>query len=175
MLYLALKQLFARKKQTGLILIGVSFGTMIYVLIAGVQLGLREYISGQLMNNTSHVRISGSDRTIDGKALTESFFSNKDLVRWLIAPMGKRGEARLENYLGHANRLENDPEVYSFAPKLTIPVLVTRAGLRANLELIGIVPSRQVQVTALADYMQEGRLQDLESAGGRVILASGVA
>ncbi|MBI2520408.1 MAG: ABC transporter permease [Bdellovibrio sp.] len=175
MLYLAVKQLFARKKQTALILIGVSFGTMIYVLIAGVQLGLREYISGQLMNNTSHVRISGSDRTIDGKDLTMSFFPGRDIVHWLIAPMGKRGAARLENYLGHAHRLENDPDVYNFAPKLTIPVLVTRAGLRANSELIGIIPSRQMQVTALADYMREGKLQDLESAGGRVVLASGVA
>lgn len=174
MFYLAYRQLLSRKKQTLLIVLGISFGTMIYVLIAGIQLGMREYIKGQLLNNTAHIRITGRERLIDEKDLRERFFSENDFVKWITPPSGKRDEARLENYLGWHDRLESDPQVLSFAPKLSVNGIATRGDQKSALSLTGIIPSRQLRVTQLEDYMKEGSLKDLESGGNKIVLGSGV-
>ena len=117
MLYLAFRQMLSRKKQTLLIFLGVSFGTMIYIVIAGLQFGFRSYLYEQLLNNTSHVLITGKEGDIVEKEITPRFFGENEFVRWLIPPQGKRSESKLENPQSWFDRLSDDPEVIAYAPK----------------------------------------------------------
>src|SRR3989344_8369706 len=161
MWFLAFKQMFSRKKQTILIFLGISFGTMIYVIIAGVQLGMREYIAEQLLNNTAHVIISGNERVIDKDDIRERTFPSEALVQWILPPAGKREESRLDNPQGWFLRLENSPDVVAYAPKLTVNAIVSRGSLRQNITLSGILPERHTRVTNLEEYMKEGSLLQL--------------
>ena len=74
MLYLAIKQLFSKKKQTLLILLGISLGTMLFITISAIQLGFREYMTNALLNNTAHIIIKGSDNVIDKEVIQTRFF-----------------------------------------------------------------------------------------------------
>ena len=67
--------MLAKKKQTVLIFTGISFACMIYVVIAGVQLGMREYLSEQLLNNTAHIIISGKEDYVILEDVQQSMFS----------------------------------------------------------------------------------------------------
>ena len=174
MFYLALRQLLSRKKQTFLIFLGVSFGTMVYVLIAGVQLGMREYLAEQLLNNTAHIRISGRERPIIKDKLTERFFSTDENIKWIVPPSGKRDEARLENPGGWFERLSQDPEVISYAPRLVVNALATRGKINKSISITGVIPARQIEVSSLEDYMKEGSLLELRPGGHSIVLASGV-
>lgn len=175
MTFLALRQLFSRKRQTLLILLGISFGTMIYVLIAGVQLGFREYIQNELLNNTSHIIIKGREDIIVKKTLTPRFFPDVNfLIDWISPPAGKRSESSLENYLGWSERLSNDPEVMAFSPRLSVKAITTYRNSRASLALTGVLPEKHVKVTQLENYMKEGSFKDLIGASNKVILGSGV-
>jgi lipoprotein-releasing system permease protein len=171
--FLALRQLGARKVQTTLILLGILFGTLIYILIAGLQLGMRQYISDQLLNNTAHIRISGSENRIKEEELTPRFFDGLN-VRWIVPPSGRRRESYLENYQGWYDRLIRHPDVVSFAPRFTVNAIATRGGIKKAISMQGIIPSRQMRVTSTEDYMRSGSLSDLEGGGNRVILGSGV-
>lgn len=175
MFFLAKKQMMARKKQTTLIFLGVAFGTMIYVVIAGVQLGMRQYLADQLLNNTAHIRISGSDRIINEDSLRKRFFDDSIFVKWITPPSGKRDESRLENPQGWFSKFDKDPNVKSYAPKLTISAMANRGKIKNNVQLVGIIPQRQVIVTGLEDYMKEGSLLNLNGGGNQVVLCSGVA
>ncbi len=174
MAFLALRQLFSRKRQTVLILLGISFGTMIYVLIAGIQLGFRKYILDELLNNTAHILIQGQEDIINEKTLTPRFFGEKSLVTWISPPAGKRSESRLENYLGWSERLSQHPEVMAFSPRLSVKGLAAFKDARASLSLTGVIPERHTKVTQLENYMREGTFQDLMGASNKVILGSGV-
>jgi lipoprotein-releasing system permease protein len=175
MTFLALRQLFSRKRQTLLILLGISFGTMIYVLIAGVQLGFRKYFQDELLNNTSHIIIQGREDIIDKETLTPRFFKDvKSLIYWISPPAGKRSESSLENYLGWSDRLSSDPEVMAFAPRLSIKAITTYRDSRASLALTGVLPEKHVKVTQLEKYMKAGSFKDLIGASNKVILGSGV-
>ncbi len=174
MTFLALRQLFSRKRQTLLILLGISFGTMIYVLIAGIQLGFRKYILDELLNNTAHVLIQGQEDVINESSLTPRFFGEENLVKWISPPAGKRNESRLENYYGWSERLSRHPEVMAFSPRLSIKGLAAFKDARASIALTGVLPSRHVKVTQLENYMREGSFKDLQGASNKIILGSGL-
>ncbi len=174
MLFLSIRQMASRKKQTVLIFLGISFSTMIYVVIAGLQLGMREYLSEQLLNNTAHIRISGREQFITPSDIETRFFSSQELVRWIVPPSGKRDVAKLENPQGWFDRLDRDPAVFSYAPRLAVDAILSLGKNQWAIGLAGILPERQIQVTSLNDYMREGDLLDLRGGGHKIIVGSGV-
>lgn len=174
MLYLAIKQMLSRKRQTVLIFLGISFGTMIYIIIAGLQFGFREYLTEQLLNNTAHVLIKGSERDIEPDQLRPRFYPPDVHVKWIGPPEGKREEANLQNPQGWFDRLEQNPHVIAYAPRLAINGLVSQGRFRTNVSITGIVPDRQMRVTSLEEYMKVGSLKDLSGGGNKIILGSGV-
>ena len=175
MWFLALRQLLSKKKQTFLIFLGISFGTMIYVIIAGIQFGMREYLAEQLLNNTAHIIISGNERLIEEPELRRRFFSDGDTVHWIVPPSGKRDESRLENPAGWFSRLEDDPNVVAFAPRLSINAILSKGRIRQSVSVTGIVPEKHIKVTSLEDFMREGSLLDLRSGNNTIILGSAAA
>jgi lipoprotein-releasing system permease protein len=174
MLYLAVRQMLSRKRQTLLIFLGISFGTMIYVIIAGMQLGFRSYLTEQLLNNTAHVLIKGSERNIEEKDLRPRFFEKDTMVKWISPPRGKREEAKLENPQGWFNILQKDTHVVAYAPRLTINGISSKGRYRQNVNITGIMPARQMKITSLEDYMEEGSLLNLSGGGNKIILGSEV-
>ena len=61
MMFLSLRHLLARKKQSTLILLGITIGTAAYVAISGMMLGFQTYMLEQLVNNEAHIRISARE------------------------------------------------------------------------------------------------------------------
>jgi lipoprotein-releasing system permease protein len=174
MFYLAIKQMLSRKSQTILIFLGISFGTMIYVIIAGLQFGFRTYLTEQLLNNTAHVIIKGVEQNIEKDPLRKRFYSDDIHVKWISPPEGKRDEVKLQNPQGWFDRLDVDPNVVAYAPRLSINGLVSQGRFRTNVNITGIIPNRQMKVTSLEEYMDEGSLKDLNGGGNKIILGSGV-
>jgi len=173
-LYLAVRQMLSRKRQTALIFLGISFGTMIYIVIAGLQFGFRGYLTEQLLNNTAHVLIKGSEQNIEEKELRPRFFSKNIFVKWITPPAGKRQEAKLGNPQGWFDLLQKDPNVVAYAPRLSINGIVTNGRYRHSVGITGIVPTKQMKITSLEDYMLNGSLKNLAGGGSKIILGSGV-
>lgn len=174
MFFLSWRQLMARKKQTLLILLGISFGTMLFVAISGVQLGMREYIADQLLNNTAHILISGAENKIDNKDITDRFYGIDQLVDWIRPPGGKRDTSRLKNYPGWAERLKNNPSVFDFSPRLTINALASVGKFSAPVSIVGTLPDKHQRITSIASYMKQGKFTDLKGGANKVILGSKV-
>ena len=175
MYFLAMKQLFSNKKQTLLILLGISFGTMLFVSISAVQLGFREYMMNALLNNTAHIIIKGSENIIEKTTIQKRFFGEDQFVEWISPPSGKRDESKLENYHGWSERLKNDPNVFDFSPRLSINAILKKGPVKTNVMLVGSLPLRQLRISELEDYIVEGKFQDLESGGNKIVLGIGVS
>lgn len=173
MLFLALRQMLARKKQTLLILIGIALGTMMYVVIAGMQLGMRAYFVQKLLSTSPHVLISAPDEVIREDSVRRQFFPDR-FVHWITPPSGKRDEAHISYPMGWFNRFRDDPRVIGYSPTLTVNVILSRGKIKQNGTLLGIIPERFRQVIALESSMKEGRLGELAGAGNRIIAGSGL-
>ena len=175
MWFLAFRQLLSRKKQSFLILLGVAFGTMLYVFIAGIQLGFREYLSDALLNNTSHILISGSEQPIDAQSIEQAIYPEDSFVHWIIPPSGRRDERRLTNYFGWTQRLSADSRVYGYSPRLQVNAVFSKGPITHGATLIGVIPEQQARISSIEKYMIEGDFLNLSGAGGKVILGKGVA
>ncbi|MCC6278683.1 MAG: ABC transporter permease [Oligoflexia bacterium] len=175
MFFLAIRHLLSRKKQTALILSGISLGSLIYVAIAGIQLGFREFIVEKLVDSDGHIRITGHEEEISKENMQPIFFpEEKTLVRWHVPPTGKRDEPHIIYAQGWYERLSQSPDVVAYAPQLKAQALFSRGRIRQSGMLIGIDVDKQVRVTKLSQDINEGSLQAIGSSGNRVVVGSGL-
>ncbi len=179
MFFLSWRQLVSRKGQTLLVLLGISFGTLLFVAISGLQLGMRKYIADRLLDNTAHILISGAERMIDPEEVTEALYGPRGRggqnVRWLLPPYGKREETRLENYQGWYERLSRDPDVLDFSPRLSANAILSNGVFTASVNLTGTVPDRHMRITSIEKYMQSGSFTALQGGSNSIVIGSGVA
>ena len=169
MLFLAIRHLLSRKRQTVLIFLGISLGTMMFTMISGIQLGMREFIEDRLLNNTSHIQISARDRLINKEEISRRFYPHQT-VQWLVPPAGKREEAHIMYPQGWFDRLSVDPQVTAYSPSLNMNVIISHRDSKYPISLTGIIPSMQEQVMNLEKYLTIGSLSDLGGGGGKVIV-----
>lgn len=175
MFFLAWRQLMAKKMQNMLILLGISFATLLYVLISGLQLGMREFITGHLLNNTAHILISGAERMIIQNEIERNFYGNENPVRWVLPPYGKRDEVRLGNYQGWQERLRNDSDVLDFSPRLNAHVILSKGNFSASVNLVGTIPERHVRITSVESYIQSGSFRALSGGTSNIVIGNKVA
>ena len=170
MLFLAIRHLLSRKRQTTLIFLGISMGTMMFAIISGMQLGMREFVVDRLLSNTAHIKISARDQAVDKEEITLRFYPEGDLIKWVTPPSGKREEAHILYPQGWFDRLRDDPEVLGYSPSLNMSVIISKGDTRHPAALIGVVPELHEKVLDINRYIKNGSLTDLSNGGNRVII-----
>lgn len=155
-------------------LIGILLGTTAFIAISGMMLGFQVFIIDQLVNNDAHVRVSARDEYIGERSLDRVFFNESTLISWLIPPSGRRDNAYIEYPEGWFERLNRDPRVLAYSPQFTVQAIATRAKASIGARLVGIDPTRQMQVTNIRNYMREGSFTDIGGGGSRVIVGEGL-
>jgi lipoprotein-releasing system permease protein len=141
MLGLALRYLLARRRQTLLMLLGITAGTASFITLSGLLVGFKDYLVDQMVNNAAALRIEAPE---DGAALA-------DPGAW-------------------SRRLDADPRVASYAPQLEAAAVFSRGGRSAASGVIGCDPRRQGNVTTIAAYVTEGRFLELSAAPRRIAI-----
>ncbi|AOP34659.1 permease [Leptospira tipperaryensis] len=172
MLFIALRQMLVRGKQTLTTLSGIVLGTAAFIIISGVLLGFRGYLIDQLINADCHVRISPRQEIIQANSM-DDLFPNEN-VFWLSPPSGKRGSTHLNQASLWYERLDLDPEVEAYSPQVSGRIFLYSGSNQEAGKIIGIIPSRQILITPLADYITEGSVESL-AAGNRLILGDGLS
>lgn len=170
MLFLALRHLFSRKRQTLLIFLGISMGTLMFTVISGLQLGMREFVTDRLLSNTAHIKISARDINIDAEEMTQRFYSDKKTVNWITPPSGKREEAHILYPQGWFDRLRVHPEVVGYSPMLSMSVIISKGDTKHSALLVGVVPDLHEKVLDISEYIKQGSLKEIGGGGNRIII-----
>ena len=171
MIFLGLKYLLARRKQTFLMLLGIFFGSAAYVSISGFMLGFREYLIDQLVNNNPHIHIQSREDFLSDHSLDEAFFGKEfNFVFWDPPPSGRKDSAIIENPQSWYERLHSDSRVIAYSPVLTAAVIFSNGKATVPASVLGCDPLQQVKVTNIGKYVVEGSFNDLASGGNRLII-----
>lgn len=171
MIFLGLKYLLARRKQTLLMLLGIFFGSAAYVSISGFMLGFREYLIDQLVNNNPHIHIQSREDFLTDHSLDESFYGkDSEFIFWDPPPSGRKDSAIIENPQSWYERLRDDPRVIAYSPVLTAAVIFSNGKATVPASIVGCDPLQQVKVTNIGNYIVEGSFSDLASGGNRLII-----
>lgn len=171
MIFLALRYLLARRRQTLLTFLGIFLGTAAYVSISGFMLGFQSYTVDQLVNNNPHVLIQAREEFLTDHSLDRAFYgSTYRHVFWDPPPSGRKDSAMVENPQKWYARLKADPRVVAYSPQLTAPVIFTNGKSRVSTSLIGCNPLQQQEVTTIGTYVTEGRFADVAAGGNRLAI-----
>jgi lipoprotein-releasing system permease protein len=168
MIFLSLKHLLSRKKQSLLILFGIVIGTAAYVSISGMMLGFQGKLMDQLVNNDAHIRISAREDVLTANEMNS--FADSLHVFWHIPPSGRKDSAKINYPLGWIERLSKDPEVIGYSPQVNLNVIFNRANLSLAGRMVGSDPYRQIRVTNIQNYMTEGKFTDIGNSGNRIVV-----
>lgn len=174
MIYLAIQQLLARKKQTIFIMLGIFIGIMGYVIISSMIIGVQRFLIDQVIQNDAHIRIKARDELIDSKEITSRLFSEEEVVRWLKPPKGQRGSQNISYPHGWFEKLENNPNVVVFMANLSVQVIIRRNNKGIACVLVGTNPFKHTRITSIQENMQIGNFTDIGTAGNRIILGDGI-
>lgn len=170
MIFIALRQLWTRKRQTILTLLGVMLGAAAYIAISGILLGFREYLLDQMVNNDAHVRISAKARLVQENSFDHVFARPGEKLFWIVPPSGRKDSQKIDNVQEWYQRLRNDMDVEAFAPQLNVTVLYRKGKVTQNGRLMGIIPAMQMRVVQLEKYLVKGSLRELAENGQKIML-----
>jgi lipoprotein-releasing system permease protein len=170
MMFLSLRYLLARKKQSILILLGLTIGTAAYVAISGMMLGFQSYMFEQLVNNEAHIRISAREDILTTSELNA--YPDVKHVFWSIPPSGRKDASRIEYPMGWFNKLDRDPNVAAYSPQVVTQVIFSLAKITQAGKIIGSQYERQIKVTNIENYMKVGAFKDMGNSGNRLIIGS---
>lgn len=168
MMFLSLKHLFSRKKQSSLILLGIVIGTAAYVAISGMMLGFQTKLMDQLVNNDAHIRISAREELLTAKALGS--FNEAAHIFWTIPPSGRKDSVKIEYPIGWFNKLDADTDVLSFVPQVNLNVIFNRARVTQSGRLIGADPEKQERISNIEQYMIAGKFKDIGNSGNHLVI-----
>ena len=171
MIFIAMRYLLERKRQTLLTLLGVFFGTVAYVAVSGFFVGLQGFMVQQLVNNAAEVHIEARKDYLTEHVLDVPFFGEKFLhTFWSAPPAGVEGFQEVQSPAKWYKRLNADPRVAAFVPQLTAPALFVLGINSVGTTITGCDARKQVKVTTIADYMIDGKFTDIAVGGNRIVL-----
>lgn len=160
--------------RTAISVIGVGVGVMFMILLSALMTGFEKKFVTETIESSPHITIYDEQRQetdefatwigdqTHGIATVESA-RPRDRVRRIKKP----GEI--------VEMLRGMPEVEAAAQNVVGTAIVSFGSRERGVGLMGIEPEDQEAVNEIDTYIQDGRVYDLYSSGGAMLLGSGIA
>ena len=168
MMFLSIRHLLSRKKQSLLILTSITIGTASFVAFSGLMLGFQTKLMSQLVDNEAHVRISAREDFLTAENLAS--FPGVEHVFWALPPSGRRDSEKIEFPVAWFARLKDIDEIVAASPQVSANVLFRRGSIAKAGRVVGVDPARQMLVTQVQDQVSEGDFRKIGNSGNRLVV-----
>lgn len=157
LIFIALKHLMARKRQSLVSLMGIILGVAFFLAISSIMQGSEQDFIKRLVDNSPHITISDeyrSPRIQPAQKLYPDSMVSIHNVKPLTETRGIRG---FEKILGTLESIDG----LAASPVLVGQGIITYAGQEKGITLNGMIPEEIDSVSTIRDYMVEGSLDKL--------------
>ncbi|OGI07576.1 MAG: hypothetical protein A2X41_08895 [Candidatus Margulisbacteria bacterium GWE2_39_32] len=171
MIFLAIRYLLSRRRQTILTFLGIFFGSMAYIVISGMMIGFREYLVEQLVNNNPHITIQPREEFLTEHSLDKSFFGKRyQYIFWIVPPSGRKDSDTIRSPQNWYKVLGTDRRVEYYTPQLTTSVIISSGTSTVPSTLIGCDPEQQIKVTSIGEEIAEGNFGNIGIGGNKIAI-----
>lgn len=163
---MAMKHLLARKRQSIVSLLGIVLGVAFFLAISSLMQGSERDFIRRLIDNAPHITVSDEFRTPKMQPVTAAY------PHAVIELRGSRPQTETRGIRGYEQiltTLRSTPGVAA-SPAMTGQALVSFAGRDVAVTLNGMIPDDITTVTTIADYMTEGKIEDLNTNQNGIII-----
>lgn len=171
---IARTHLLAKKKQTVVAILGVTFGIAMYVLMASVLTGVNKLVDNLSFQATAHVRLYREPDVDRAPVLAEQLRGTDTLVA--VHHQRPKPE-RL--YLRNASQMMTDLRqmggVTGVSAQVSSPVFYNYGAVQFNGNLLGVNVFDEDRLFDLRGQMQEGRIENLLANPNSLLMGKGLA
>lgn len=153
---------------------GVAVGVMFMVMLSALMTGFEEKFVTETIESSPHLTIYDEQRQVPDEFA--QWLSDKSSGVAVVE--GARPRDRLRRIKKPAEivqMLRAMPEVQAAALNAVGTAIVSYGSRERGLNLMGIEPEDQEAVNAIDTYIEDGRIYDLYSSGGAMLLGAGIA
>lgn len=168
---MALRHLLARKRQSIVSLLGIVLGVGFFLAISSLMQGSENDFIRRLIDNSPHITVSDEFRDVKPQPVMQQY---PDAVIELRGTRPQTETRGIRGYEQTLSMLKKMPGVAA-SPALTGQALFSFAGRDVAVTLNGMIPDDILSVTTIAEYMTEGRIEDLNVNPGGIIIGAELA
>jgi len=163
--------LLAKKKQTIVAALGVTFGIGMYIIMMSFMTGLNTLLDGLILNRTPHIQIFNKIEPSEVQPI-DQVYSSANYIR-SIKPQNKLD--RIHDALPLLTQLKNSEKVEGATPQATARVFYLAGTNKLNGVLNGVEVEEESRLFNLNDYIVEGDVNSIQRNKYNIILGAGVA
>ena len=173
---IAKTHVWARKKQSAIAALGVTFGIGTFITLMSFMTGLNGLLDGLILNRTPHIRIYNEVKPSENQPVTlDSTYGSEGILHTIHSIKPKKTLSNIRNHRGIMNELALDKRVKGITPQVSARVFYQSGSVLLNGNLIGINPLEEDRLFQFHQYVIGGNPSDLASNSQGVILGAGVA
>jgi lipoprotein-releasing system permease protein len=171
MIFIALKHLMARKRQSLVSLVGIVLGVAFFLAIASLMQGTEEDFIKRLIDNSPHITISDEYRAPRIQP-AEKKYPNAMVSISNVKPLTEtRGIRGYEQIIKNLKSVEG----VLISPVLLGQGIISYAGQEKSLTFNGMVPEEIDSVSTIRQYIVEGDLDDLYGNAEGIVIGFNLA
>jgi lipoprotein-releasing system permease protein len=163
--------LLAKKKQTIVAALGVTFGVSMYIIMMSFMTGLNDLLDGLILNRTPHVQIFNKSEPSPVQPL--DLWSNQ--IHFIQSIKPKAIQERVKNALPMMSELRQMKTVKGVTPQVTCQIFYKAGTSNLNGVLNGIEVDEEIRLFNFKDYIVNGDPLELLRLKNSILLGAGIA
>jgi lipoprotein-releasing system permease protein len=166
--------LLAKKKQTAVAALGVTFGIGMFIIMMSFMTGLNELLDGLVLNRTPHVQIYNKTAPTETQP-SDRYFDVLNNLNYIHSIKPKSRLERIHNALPILSELKKNDQVKGATPQATCKVFYLAGSNNLNGVISGIEVKEEVRLFNFKDYIVDGDVNSLIKKKNSILLGAGVA
>ncbi len=172
---IAKTHLLAKKRQTFIAMLGVTFGIGMYILMISFMSGFNEFLEDTLLSSTPDVHIYNDIQTDYSHSILDAISDTNKVLNVVYHPKPKDINPNIRNAGNIIEDLKKDDRVLAVSPQLSTQVFYTSGPVQINGSLNGVDIVPESRLTGLGDKMKTGRIEDLLTIDNGILMGHGLA
>ena len=165
------KHLFARKRQTVVAMLGVTFGISMFILLISFMKGMNGFFEDMMLSVTPDIHIYNDFRTDYTASVASKYFQHQpdDLIV-VHHPKPTQIKTNLKNVAAIVEDLKKREDVLAVSPLVSSQILFNYDPTQLAASIEGVDITEEARTFQLQPKMKTGTPEDLLSTGNGMIM-----
>ena len=173
-LQIAKTHLLAKRRQTIIASLGVTFGISMFITMISIMTGVNGLLEETSLASTPHIRIF-HDIESQRESISEQVFGPSSNLIVVHHPKPKNEQNNLKNGLLIARHISEQPNVFGVSPQLSTQAFYTLGPMQIAGILSGVDILAEDRLYNLGTKMRSGNMKSLQTTRNGIIMGIGLA
>src|SRR3954454_11639124 len=166
--------LLARKRQTLVAAIGVTFSITMFITLLSFMTGLNNMLDDLVVNRTPHIRLYNEPKPSNNQPVN-AYEGYKNAYNFISSVKSNNSRIEIYNSAAIINAILHDSRVLGIAPRLNTQAFFNAGAIDISGVVTGIDIQAEQRLFHFTDYVIAGDAVDLKNVANSIILGKPLA